>query len=95
MIPRMKGNAMGNPDVRAWYDEVVARVRARRIEMRMRQSQVGELLGCTQVQYNRGEKQVTFISLPMLACIAMVLKKPVSYFIPAVMDSDDEFAPGA
>lgn len=69
------------------------RIRARRLEMKMSQSDVAERLGLTFQQLQKYENASNRISASKLLAVAQILKCPVSYFFEGLETEEGEQIP--
>jgi transcriptional regulator with XRE-family HTH domain len=74
----------------AWDVEVGHRIRARRLECRMSQTELGKPLGVTFQQIQKYEKGMNRVSSSRLKQISALLQVPMSFFY----DSDEDQQPG-
>jgi transcriptional regulator with XRE-family HTH domain len=74
----------------AWDVEVGRRIRARRVECKMSQTDLGKPLGVTFQQIQKYEKGMNSVSSGRLKQISALLQVPMSFFY----DSDEDKQPG-
>ena len=80
VIPRASKRNVGDRSTNAIDQAVGRRVRVRRLELKMSQERLADLLGVTFQQIQKYEKGVNRIAASRLFAVAAVLEKPVGYF---------------
>ena len=63
------------------YLKIGQRIRTARLERGLNQSELGELVGCSNNHMSHVEIGQTKVSLPMLMKLSLVLEKDLDYFI--------------